>query len=429
MSKASIVFIFLALMSGILRAQAPSGMTPSDSSAARNQAWRADLQYLAAELPKRHENLFFRVTRERFAREVARLNAAIPAKQDFEVKIAFMRLVAMVGDSHTGISWRREDFGSYPVQLYSYSDGWYVTATTNEHRRALGARLVQIGDTNIERAAVALRSLIPCENDSCFRYRLPNFLNVPEFLHALQILPNAQRGKFVFENREGERFALELRAAPPQQPLNLPWIYLTLPPSTREQTLWLRNQSVNYWYEYLPKSRTLYFAYNRCRNMEAHSFREFLKEMLAFADSHPVERLVIDMRRNGGGSEALLLPFIAELQRRPAINRRGSLFVVIGRGTFSSAAQNAITLKQNTQAIVVGEPTGQKPNHYGEVKTLRLPNSGLEVSYSTTFWRRVDGDPAAFMPDILVEPASTDLSSGRDLAMTAILGYEQNSTR
>jgi len=80
--------------------------------------------------------------------------------QDSEVKIALMRLAAMVGDSHTKVSSRREDFGSFPVQFYSYSDGWHVTATTDEYKRALGARLVQIGGTDIERAAVALRNLI-----------------------------------------------------------------------------------------------------------------------------------------------------------------------------------------------------------------------------------------------------------------------------
>lgn len=428
MNKISIALLFLSFVADVSPAQAPNGVATSNSSVAQSRAWRADLQYLAAELPRLHKNLFFNLTRQEFAREVARLDAAIPAMQAFEIRIAFMRLAALVGDSHTGVSWRREDFSTYPVQVYAYSDGWYVTATTEEHKRALGARLMQIGDTDITRAAATLRNLIPCENDSCFRHRLPSFINVPEFLYALRILPNARQGRFVFENREGVRFTLEMQAVTPQsQNVNLS--YLKLPPSAREQTLWLRNQTANYWYEYLPSSKTLYLAYNRCRNIESHPFRDFAKEVLAFTDSHTVERFVIDMRRNGGGSEALLLPLIAELRRRPNINRTGRLFVVVGRGTFSSAAQNAITLKQNTQAIIVGEPTGQKPNHYGEVRTLRLPNSGLEVSYSTRFWKRVDGDPHAFMPDVLLEPSFADFSSGHDPALTTILEYQQDAIR
>lgn len=429
MWKACLVIITLASASGVLRAQESSGAATTDASAERTRAWRADLQHLAAELPKRHKNLFFRVGRQDFAREVARLDKAIPSMQDFEVRVGLMRLAASVGDFHTGVSWRRDDFGSYPLQLYSYRDGLYVTGASEEYRRALGTRLVRVGDADVESAVAKLRGLIPCENEWCFRDRLPYFLNVPEFLYALRILPDARRGRFTFEDGAGKRFALEMSAVPPQQRQSVRWAYLTAPPSPKEQTLWLRNQNVNYWYEYVPESGTLYFAYNRCRDVESQPFGKFAGDLLAFADSHPVERFVIDLRRNGGGSEALLMPLISELRSRPAINRKGRLFVVVGRGTYSSAAQNAMTLKQSTQAVVVGEPTGQKPNHYGEVKTFRLPNSGLEVTYSTVFWKSVDGDPPAFMPDVMAEPSFADFSSGRDTALTAILNYERGSTR
>lgn len=424
----AITFIFL-LFSNLLLTLAQAQKANNNLTLSKDQ-WREDLKYLATELPKRHKNLFFKITRQDFEREVTRINENIPKMQDFEVKIAFMRLAAIVSDAHTGVSWRSEDFGSYPVQFYSFSDGWYATSVADEYRRAVGARLVQIGDTNIEDASAKLRSLIPCENASCFRARLSNYLNVPEFLYALRILPDLRQGKFVFEDRTGEHFTLEMRASTFQQEQNTKWSRLTLPQTAGEQTLWLRNQNVNYWYEYSPESKMLYFAYNRCQNLESQPFKDFTKKVLDSIDTNPVERLVIDMRRNGGGNEALLFPFIAELLRRPAINRRGHLFVIVGRGTFSSAAQNAITLKEKTQAIIIGEPTGQKPNHYGELKTFRLPNSGLGVNYSTEFWKRVEGDPPAFMPDILAEPSFADFSSGRDPAITAVLRrYEQNAVQ
>jgi len=34
-------------------------------------------------------------------------------------------------------------------------------------------------------------------------------------------------------------------------------------------------------------------------------------------------------------------------------------------------------------AILVGEPTGNKPNHYGQQQNFELPNSRLMVHYST----------------------------------------------
>jgi hypothetical protein len=43
------------------------------------EQWRADLRYLAEELPRRHEKLFAAMTREQFEMAVKRLDEQIPA--------------------------------------------------------------------------------------------------------------------------------------------------------------------------------------------------------------------------------------------------------------------------------------------------------------------------------------------------------------
>ncbi len=56
--------------------------------------------------------------------------------------------------------------------------------------------------------------------------------------------------------------------------------------------------------------------------------------------------------------------------------------------------RNAILFKQlQTNPILVGEPTGGKPNSYGEISSFLLPNSGLVVNYSTKYFEQVSGDP------------------------------------
>ena len=63
----------------------------------------------------------------------------------------------------------------------------------------------------------------------------------------------------------------------------------------------------------------------------------------------------------------------------------------------------AIDFRNRLQAILVGEPPGERPNSYGEVRLLTLPNSRLDVQYSTRFFRMMkDSDPPALMPDIVV---------------------------
>src|SRR5437870_9361362 len=66
---------------------------------------------------------------------------------------------------------------------------------------------------------------------------------------------------------------------------------------------------------------------------------------------------------------------------------KGHLFVITGRLTFSAAMNLASRLEHETHATFVGEPTGSRPNHYGEAVTLTLPASGITVRVSTRYWR------------------------------------------
>jgi hypothetical protein len=64
---------------------------------------------------------------------------------------------------------------------------------------------------------------------------------------------------------------------------------------------------------------------------------------------------------------------------------------------------------------------GQKPNSYGEVRALTLPNSGLVVQYSTKFFRLAKGEPPTYEPDVVVRPSIGDMLAGRDPALEAAL--------
>lgn len=397
----------------------------ADPAAARTAAWKADLQVLATELPKRHKNAFFKTPRETYARKVAELEAALPGLNDSEIKVGLIGLVASLGDTHTAVGWKREEFSLLPLRMTRFSEGWFVTAVAGEeHKDALGKRVVRVGDAEVEEAANRMRTLIACENPSCYLAKLPDYLHVLEFLRAEKVVPQDKPATLVLEDAKGERSTLELTPVAGADQVKLQWTTPSFPPAAPEHALRLDKQSVNYWYTYVAGSKTLYFAYNRCQEDQATPFKSFSKDLLGFLDTHEVERLVIDVRRNGGGNEGILRPIIPELKKRETINRKGHLFVLMGRGTFSSAAQNAMELKEKLQAITVGEPTGQKPNHYGEVKELRLPHWGVNVGYSTTFWKRVDGDPEAFVPDVAAPPSFAAVQAGRDPAMEAILGWE-----
>ena len=407
----------LAVAASVVLAGPRSGAPPD----ARAERWREDLHILATELPRRHKEPFFKLARRDFEAAVARLRDEIPGLEDHGIVVGLQRIVALLGDGHTAVGWPEGDarFSRFPLQLFWFDDGLFVTATDPEHERLLRLRVLRIGDSTAEEAAAAVGALTARENESQIKDDVPGLLVVPEILHALRILPDRQRGRFVFEDPQGETLSLELE--PSNREGKPSWI--TAYDGISPRPLRLKHREVDYGYEYLAESRTLFLQYNHCRNTDGRPFRGFVEELLAFADRTPVDRVVIDLRYNPGGNSAVMAPLLKGLERRPALNRRGKLFVLIGRRTYSSAELNAVQLRNRLDAILVGEPTGQKPNAFGEVRKFFLPNSGLKVTYSTRYFKLEPDDPPSLMPAVVIALRSADHFAGRDPVLDAALAY------
>jgi hypothetical protein len=124
-----------------------------------------------------------------------------------------------------------------------------------------------------------------------------------------------------------------------------------------------------YWYEYLPDTQTLYIQYNKCQDEPGLPFQEYAQTLFAYADSRPVQRVVVDLRFNGGGGSGIVKPLVEGLKSRPALTAKGHLYALIGSRTFSSAMFAVRDFRDGLQAILVGEPTGNKPNHYMSIAT------------------------------------------------------------
>ncbi|MCA9674335.1 MAG: hypothetical protein KC464_04760, partial [Myxococcales bacterium] len=172
-----------------------------------------------------------------------------------------------------------------------------------------------------------------------------------------------------------------------------------------------------YWNTWVEADHMVYLQYNACVDAPGQPFADFAAATLAFADGHPVERFVIDLRFNGGGNSELIRPLLDGLIARPALAR--GLYVIIGRDTFSSAVLDAILLAR-AGAVLVGEPSGGRPSHHGEVQTFTLPRSHLRVSYSTKYFDNPDFPGDAIEPAIAVPQRAADWFAGRDPALDAI---------
>jgi hypothetical protein len=370
------------------------------------EAWKEDLDFLVRELPARHKNLFYRLKKEDFTAQAARIAADLPRMSEPEIRIAFVRLVSSAGNAHTSIG-ALSGTPWYPLEFYPFGDGYYVVRAASEYREAIGARLVSIGGTPATDLGARLLPLVPKETPLIEKVRMPELLRT---VYALG--PDSSRQRF---EKDGRQFDLTLE--PLAGSVRPKWETADFP-----VPLYLSDRSSAYWFRYLDAEKTLYFQYNRCEDVKTRPFAEFSAQMMAAADAHPVEKFVIDLRHNGGGNSEVMNPLLQALKARQKLTRKGHLFVLTSRNTFSSAFIEEWRLQKMFQAQTLGEASAQRPNSYGDVGTFRLPNSKLEVRYCTKFFRFASGDPDALEPDIPVELTAKDYFAGRDPVLDRVLG-------
>ncbi len=134
--------------------------------------------------------------REQFHRAVDQLYERIPSLARHQIVIGLLRILAMVGDSHTrpeigGIAdVQKWGYRVYPLRLYLYSDGLFVQAAAPEYRDAVGARVLKIGNMTGDEALRKVNEIVPRDNEMTLKYLAPKFLVIPEALHALGIVPD-----------------------------------------------------------------------------------------------------------------------------------------------------------------------------------------------------------------------------------------------
>jgi hypothetical protein len=396
-----------------------SGVTPSpvpSPAATREGRWAQDVEYLAAELPRLHPNLFFRTPRAEFDRVVDEVRRAMPAATDAEAIVGLMRVAAVPGDPHTAVyAW--EEFPKLPVRFTRLAGGLFVTQAEAAYTGLLGSRVLAFDGSAVEDVEAAVATVISHDNTAWLRHLLPRFLVLPEVLRALRLTSDPGGVTLLLEDATGARFTAVLRGSRPAGPL----IDVTTAAGASLPLARQRNQE-HYWFTVDDGSRTLYLQYNHCQNA-AEDLESVARRAFQQLEQGRADRLVVDVRWNEGGDSRVDDALVSGVRDRAAWRARGRLFVIVGGATFSSGLWTADDLRR-LGAVVAGEPTGGRPNHYGDVRTFGLPNCRLQVGYSTRFFRLVEGaDPPSLVPDLLVEPTIDDLRAGRDPVLEAVIRY------
>lgn len=378
--------IYLLVCLFIWQGQAQSPISKAD--------WQDDLRYLQTKVHQDYDFLFKKTTAQAFDAEVEKLYKAIPKLEDHEILVGFGRITALFKYGHTRVSFHESPvpYQQLPIVLYQYKDGLHIQGVHKDYEIALGSKVLKIEGKPITSVLKAIYPVVPAENKQFFKAYAGLYLTVPEVLHAQGITKTLKNSISLTLEKDGAIFELAIKAMyKPDMPVKYgmleakgDWLQV------REQSKtphYLKHLDKIYYYEYLPEQKAVYVRHSQIQDDPSEDIPTFYAKLFDFIAQNEVEKLVLDVRLNGGGNNYKNKPIITEIIKADKINQPGKLFVIIGRRTFS-ACQNLVNELDNyTNAVFVGEPTSENINFYGDNRRVELPNTKLAVYLSFAWWQ------------------------------------------
>jgi hypothetical protein len=322
--------------------------------------------------------------------------------------VGLLQLTCMIGDGHTRVNPKPGMFHGYPIGFAELDDAYRVIRGAGSAAELVGGRLTKIDDVPLDEVVKRVRTLITQgESELLIASRVPNWFVVAEGLHGLGITKSRDTARYTVLMDDGTERTAEVRALGPDEKPQ--WRL-----AAKTQPLYRQRMGEGFWFQWLPESSTVYVNFRNYKDLRANA-----RELWDFVDKHPVQKIAIDLRQNGGGDYTDGRKYLVDqLARRPKLRA----YVITSVQTFSAALKNAIDFRQVAKATLVGETIGERPNSYSENDEFTLPNSKIELSYSTRYYEFLPGQDGLLEPDKKISMTWADWVAGRDPVLEWILG-------
>jgi len=409
----------------------------------------ADLSDLFTRLEEVHYNPYLHISKKELGGAVDKVvqqwlkQDSIPAARFI---LETMQLIARLEDGHTNIIWystevlpQRDSMDFFPVKMGIRESGKLMITDTT-FKNLLAKEINTINGYDAGRLYKEALACLPGNPEHV--HEITEALFFPVYLYLRGITPPYL---LQFESHD-------LVEIDPSDTRTFIDLYRRLQPGKR-----------NYEYEPLEKEQIALIHYNSCTDYEA--FDAFLQSTFQQIKEKGFTDLIIDIRYNSGGNSSLndlLLAYITDKPYRQASKRfwkvsdvaiaelksrgvedmygpdflekyslegdsilldfggeeppqkpepvqhffEGSTYVLIGPKTFSSANMLADAIATFKLSTLVGTPTGEMTNDFGEQKTELLNHSQLPFNFSIAYDIGADGNGKKIetvQPDILVK--------------------------
>lgn len=402
-----------------------------------SENWKTDLNFLKTELAKKHKNLFYKISRKNFERGISNIINKLDEDSDIETALKLSQLIAKIEDSHTTINISNilKKRKSIPLDLFWFKEGLFVVGSMKDNYEILDKKIIAINGYKTETIIDSLKTLFVDENNALVKINTPNLFESNTVLKYFGFSKqNDSIYNYEVADLNGNISKIDIKEIEMTMKNNRDKISSKV---IGDKPFYINGSRSNFKEKYFPNEKIYFIQYNKCISSETvekygdkeksskyPSFDEFEKLVIKNIENSDIDKLIFDMRFNEGGSSYLAESLIDKIADNKSINKKGKLFVVVGSKTFSSAIFNSVYFKEKTEAIVIGEETSGKPNHFGYVKSFTLPYSNIKVTYSSEFWKLMQKDTNTITPDIIIENSFNDFKNGID----PIFEYVKNVT-
>ena len=404
--------------------------------------WQKDIDFIVNKIEEFHPNPWFRISRESFLDNANQIKNNLERLTEEQRIVKTMQLVASLGDGHTYLfPWTHKLFYHwFPVRTERFEDGIFITGIDSEYKDYVGMEITRIGRLSADSCFNLMGSVTSVDNPLHFERTVPSVICNATVLIGLGIIDNRELLELSVKDKSGNDKRIVIDAVGygtdggwandksavwgSKNPVTVFDNLKGNLPIALEKNMSSRS---NYWFKELKEEEAIYFQYNRCFNSE-EPFKDFNHRMWSVYEANPTgyDKLIVDLRYNGGGDGTLHKDFLTEVIKHPEINKRGHLFIITGRETFSAGSKLIAEMLAYTNAITVGEPAGPI-NWFSDTEQLVLPSGGMgTIHISRMYWQY--GHPydnkGYLSPEFPVQVSFKDYSTGKDKALELILKKE-----
>ncbi|THD68789.1 hypothetical protein E7Z59_00215 [Robertkochia marina] len=401
-----------------------------------NTNWKEDISYLKELIDSEYPFLYKKISKDDFHAAASELMAQAEDAEDHEMVVGLMKLVSSFGYGHTSVGLRDTPFSlrQLPLNLKEFKDGIYIEGSQEAFAADVGARVLKIAGEDVKEVYKKVYPYFPAENSQFFKAYGMNFLITTELLAGEGLIENPLSEVSLTLLKDGLEYQRVF--APMEKGERAPtaygytkndegWI------SARDTTSspnYLKHLDRIYYSEYMPDHNTMYVRQSQIQDDSLMAIPEFYDKVFREIEEKNIEKLVIDVRLNGGGNNYKNKAVLKDIITHPEIDSLGHLFVILGDRTFS-ACQNLVNELDNyTNAVFVGEPTGENINFYGDNNKEELPHSKIPVYLSFAWWQdKPQWENQQWLPPhVAVQMSFEEFVNNQDPVLDAALNFDDD---